>query len=138
MVGLIATIINFIINPAGVIFLGFTAASVIFDLVIWVIRYDRVFQKRTHVAASVIPASFLSAAVAGLVIGTFFMAAPALLKWGGVLGWAALHAAGGVVGGILAFTLIATVARAGFSYRNGNESGRDKHFRARRLERALL
>ena len=111
MVGLTATIINFIINPAGVIFLGFTAASVIFDLAIWAIRYDRVFSKSTHIAASIVPASFLSAAVAGSIIGTFFMASPALVKWGGVLGWAALHAAGGIVGGILGFMLIATVAR---------------------------
>lgn len=109
MVGLIATIINFIINPAGITFLGFTAASAIFDLVIWVIRYDRVFKRRIHVVASVVPASFVSAAVAGLIIGTFFMAAPALAKWGGVLGWAALHAAGGMIGGIFGFILITAI-----------------------------
>lgn len=56
--------------------------------------------------------STLSAAVAGFMIGTFFMATPALAKWGGVLGWAALHAVGGVMGGIIgALTVTALISR---------------------------
>jgi hypothetical protein len=43
--------------------------------------------------------STISAAFAGLVIGAFFMTGPALAIWGGVLGWAGLHAIGGVIGG---------------------------------------
>jgi hypothetical protein len=42
----------------------------------------------------------LSATVAGLIIGTFCIAVPAFAKWGGVLGWAGLHAVGGVIGGV--------------------------------------
>ncbi len=57
--------------------------------------------------------SVLSAAVAGLIIGTFFMAAPALARWGGVLGWAGLHAAGGVIGGFIGITLVTGLSTRG-------------------------
>ena len=50
--------------------------------------------------------STLSAAVAGFIIGSFFMAGPALSLWGGVSGWAGLHAVGGVMGGIIGATLV--------------------------------
>jgi len=51
--------------------------------------------------------------VAGLIIGTFFMAAPALAKWGGVLGWAGLHAVGGVIGGGIGIALVISLATRG-------------------------
>jgi hypothetical protein len=111
-VGLIATVINFIFNPAGVFFLGFTAASVVFDLVAWLAKYDVCFRRSSLTAVSLFSISVLSATVAGLIIGTWFMAAPALAKWGGVLGWAGLHAAGGVIGGFIGTTsVIGLVAR---------------------------
>ena len=50
--------------------------------------------------------SVLSAAVAGLIIGTFFMAAPALANWGGILGWAGLHSVGGIIGGVIGIVLV--------------------------------
>ena len=37
-IGLIATVINFIFNPAATQFLGFTVASVVFDISAWLIR----------------------------------------------------------------------------------------------------
>jgi uncharacterized membrane protein len=57
--------------------------------------------------------SVLSAVVAGLIIGTFFMAAPALDRWGGVLGWAGLHAIGGVIGGFIGIALVTALATRG-------------------------
>jgi len=112
LVGLIATVINFIFNPGGVFFLGFTVASVVFDLIAWVARYNTYFKKSYLTAAVLFSTSTLSAAVAGLVIGTYFMAAPALVSWGGVIGWAALHAAGGVIGGFIGIiSVIGLVAR---------------------------
>jgi len=111
-VGLIATVINFIFNPGGVHFLGFMAASIVFDISANLIGYNRSFKNSSFVAVTMLPVSVLSAAVAGLIIGTFFMAAPALAKWGGVLGWAGLHAVGGVVGGFVGIALVtALVAR---------------------------
>ena len=105
-VGIIATVINFIFNPGGVHFLGFTVASIVFDITAKLIGYDRCFKKLIFTTISMLSVSVLSAAVAGLIIGTFFMAAPALANWGGVLGWAGLHAVGGIIGGVIGIVLV--------------------------------
>ena len=112
-VGIIATVVNFIFNPAGVHFLGFTAASIIFDAAVKLIGYSSCFKKPLFVTVSMLSVSVLSAAVAGLIIGTFFMSAPALVRWGGVIGWAGLHAVGGVVGGFIGVTLVTGLAARG-------------------------
>ena len=112
IVGLIATIINFIFNPAALQFLGFTAASIVFDAASWLVGYGREFRKTAYTTVSMVSISTLAAAVAGAIIGAYFMAAPALVRWGGVLGWAALHAVGGIIGGAIGAVLItALVAR---------------------------
>jgi hypothetical protein len=107
LVGLIATLISFTFNPLGIFFLGFTAASVIFDLVAWLARYDVYFKKPSLTMIALFSFSVLSATVAGFVIGTYFMAAPALVGWGGVAGWAGLHAVGGIIGGFIGVALVA-------------------------------
>lgn len=106
MVGIVATAINFIFNPGGIHFLGFTVASIFFDLLVKMIGYNNIFKKPVNVIAIMMPISIFSAALAGYIIGTFFMAAPALTMWGGVLGWAGLHAAGGVLGGLIGTLLV--------------------------------
>jgi uncharacterized membrane protein len=112
MVGLVATVINFLFNPGGIHFLGFTAASVVFDLAIKLAGYDNSFRKPVHTIAIIMPISIFSAALAGYIIGTFFMTASALVRWGGVLGWAGLHAVGGVLGGAIGtFVVIALTVR---------------------------
>jgi len=113
IVGLIATIINFIFNPGGTHFLGFTAASIVFDVATRLVGYNTSFKKPVFSMIIMVSISILSAAVAGFIIGTFFMAGPALAKWGGVLGWAALHAAGGVIGGIIGATLVIALTSRG-------------------------
>lgn len=113
VVGLIATVVNFIFNPYGVHFLGFSAASIVFDITAKLIGYDRIFKNSLFVTVSMLFVSVLSAALAGLIIGTFFMAAPALARWGGVLGWAGLHAVGGVIGGFIGITLVTGLAARG-------------------------
>ena len=113
MVGLISTAINFIFNPAGVFFLGFTAASVVFDTLAWLVGYDVYFKRSSLTAISLFSISVLSAAVAGLIIGTYFMPAPALANWGGVLGWAGLHAIGGVIGGFIGIALVTGLVARG-------------------------
>lgn len=112
-VGLIATVINFIFSPGAVHFLGFTVASVVFDAASWLVRYDNEFKKTVNIMVSMVSISTLSAAVAGFIIGTFFMAAPAMARWGGVLGWAGLHAAGGVIGGIIGAVLVSALISRG-------------------------
>lgn len=112
-VGIIATAINFIFNPGGTHFLGFTAASIVFDVIAYIIGYERIFKSHFATTASMLSVSIASAAVAGLIIGSFFMAGPALAKWGGVLGWAGLHAIGGFIGGFVGVIVVATLASRG-------------------------
>ena len=108
-IGLIATIINFTLNPHALTFLGFTAAAFVFDLTSSLVGFNIFFKKAANTIAIAICISTLSAAVAGFIIGSFFMAGPAMSLWGGVSGWAGLHAVGGVVGGAIGTTLVAAL-----------------------------
>jgi hypothetical protein len=112
-VGLIATVVNFVFNPSGFHFLGFTAASIVFDITARLMGYDRCLRKPSSVTVSMLSVSVLSAAAAGLIIGTFFMAAPALARLGGVLGWVGLHATGGAIGGFIGITLATGLSTRG-------------------------
>jgi len=75
-VGLIATVISFMLNPSGTQFLGFTAASSVFDVAAWLVGYDNTFKKTIFSVLTLIPISTLSAGIAGYLIGIFFMVAP--------------------------------------------------------------
>jgi hypothetical protein len=112
-VGLIATVINFMFRPDAFFFLGFTAASFVFDVLTRLIGYKNCFEKPVTGTISLVLISVFSAAVAGSIIGLFFMAAPALVSWGGVLGWAALHAVGGVIGGFIGAPLATALTKRG-------------------------
>jgi hypothetical protein len=107
VVGVVATIINFLLNPGGVFFLGFTVASFSFDIIASLVVTKRMFNRRSAIAILLVSISVLSATVAGLIIGNYFMAAQALVAWGGVSGWAALHALGGLIGGIIGVSILA-------------------------------
>jgi hypothetical protein len=106
IVGAIATVINFIMVPNAVHFFGFTVAAVFFDVSISLVGFNKPFSKKAYTIASMMPISIVSAAIAGYIIGSFFMAGPALAPVGGVLGWMGLHAAGGVVGGAIGTSLV--------------------------------
>jgi len=106
IVGLLATVINFALVPGAFHFLGFTVASIFFDVTISLVGFNKPFSKKAYTVASVMPISIVSAALAGYIIGTFFMAGPALASMGGVLGWAGLHAIGGIVGGAIGTSLV--------------------------------
>ncbi len=105
-IGLIATAINFIFNPSGFQFLGFTAACFLFDASVGLVGFNSIFRKRTSTIIAIITLSTLSAALAGFLIGRFFMLAP----WGGALGWATLHATGGIVGGSIGISVIMSLS----------------------------
>lgn len=105
-IGLIATIINFALNPQALTFLGFTVAAFVFDLISALAGFNNFFKKASNTMTIAIIISTLSAAVAGYIIGSFFMAGPALSAWGGVSGWALLHATGGVIGGTIGAFLV--------------------------------
>jgi len=106
IIGVIATLINFAIAPNPYHFLGFTASSVFFDLTAAAVGYGRTFRRKTYTAASMMTISLFSASLAGFIIGTFFMTGSAFNAMGGVLGWAGLHAIGGVIGGAIGTSLV--------------------------------
>jgi hypothetical protein len=106
IIGAIATLINFALVANPYHFLGFTAASIFFDLTIAILGYNKSFRKKTYTVASMMTISIVSAALAGYIIGTFFMAGPTFAAMGGVLGWAGLHAVGGVIGGAIGTSLV--------------------------------
>ena len=106
IVGLLATVINFALVPGAVHFLGFTVASIFFDVTISLVGFNKPFSRKAYTVVSMMPISIGSAALAGYIIGTFFMAGPALAPVGGVLGWAGLHVIGGIVGGAIGTSLV--------------------------------
>jgi len=106
LVGIIATIVNFMFRPAAMHFLGFMAASIVFDILSFASGYEWLFKRRILGSIILIAISVVSAAVAGLIIGAFFMMPKVLQRWGGAMGWAGLHAIGGVIGGVIGVSLI--------------------------------
>lgn len=106
LTGIIATILNLTIRPDLTNFLGFTAASIVFDVLAYLIGYKVLFRKRLLGSFCLFTISVFSATVAGIIIGSFFMDPILLQRWGGILIWAGLHAVGGVLGGVLGVTLI--------------------------------
>ena len=111
MVGVIATLINFLFNSSGVHFLGFTVASFVYDILARLMGYERAFGKPSRITAYILLNSVLSAAVAGLIIGSFLMSPVDLVRWGGALGWSGLHAVGGFIGGFVGAASIAALVR---------------------------
>jgi len=111
LIGLVATGISFALG-GGIHFLGFTVASFFFDFAVRFIGYETSFKKSIFTILSMMTISIISAALAGYLIGTFFMTGSALANWGGVLGWSGLHAIGGIIGGIIGtFLVIALQSR---------------------------
>jgi hypothetical protein len=60
-----------------------------------------------------LPVSVLSASVAGLIIGTFFMPPTTLVTTNSILTWAGLHAFGGVIGGVIGMVMVASLTTRG-------------------------
>lgn len=117
-VGLVALIINMIVIPTALHFFGFFVASILFDILAFVSGYSRLFEKRLVGSAILFIISVLSGAFAGLLIGSFFMVPSALVQWGGVFGWAGLHAVGGVIGGAIGVTVMNALSVRGLSPRS--------------------
>lgn len=105
LIGFIATAINFILR-GSFHFLGFTGASIFFDIATRLIGYNTSFKTTKLTIPIMMSLSIISAAIAGFIIASFFMPITALVTWGGILGWAALHAFGGIIGGAIGIFLI--------------------------------
>lgn len=95
IIGLISTPINFYLNPTGAHFLGFAAASIVFDVLIRLVGYKVCFGGLKSSSVSLVSISAVCAAVAGFIIGSLFMN----LKAENILFFAGLHVVGGILGG---------------------------------------
>ena len=110
--GVIATLLNFILRPGAFHFFGFTTACIFFDIASKLVGYGNILDKGMTSYISLVALSFVSAALAGLIIGSFFMN-PGFISsmFGGVLVFAAIHGGGGLIGGILGVVIIRGLER---------------------------
>jgi len=104
--GLVATLVNFIIRPTALHFLGFTAASLIFDGLTGLIGYRRCFGNPKTGVVGIASASLLSSAAAGVIIGSLFMLPNLLAAVGGLVVFTGLHVTGGAIGAAVGIALI--------------------------------
>jgi len=106
-VGLIATAINLLLRPDLTNFLGFTAASILFDITARLVGYKACFGSPASSSVSLTMLSTISGALAGLIIGNLFMIPTAITTmYGTVFVFASLHALGGLIGGVIGFILV--------------------------------
>ncbi len=117
LVGFIATVLNFILTPWAIHFLGFTASSIVFDFLAFLVGYSRLFQSKAPGSLILFSISVFCSATAGWIIGVFFMPAPSLHRWGGILAWAGLHAIGGVLGGAIGVSVVNALPLRGITPR---------------------
>jgi len=107
MTGIIATITTLILNPVSTQFLGFTTASIIFDILTRLVGYRNSLEKSILSPISLLFASFVSTAMAGIIIANLFMDPNFLTAmFGGATFFAILHAAGGIFGAVIGIFLI--------------------------------
>jgi hypothetical protein len=106
MTGLIATAITLTLNPNQTQFIGFTAASIAFDILTKLVGYKNSIEKPILSVIILLLVSFASTAIAGIIIGNLFMNPTFLTTlFGGIVFFATLHAAGGVAGSIVGIIL---------------------------------
>ncbi len=113
LMGVAATLLNFVFLPSATQFLGFTVAAILFDAAAYALGYERCCRKGPWGVVLILGLSIASAFAAGLVIGYFFMAPVALGGYGGAIVFALIHAAGGAAGGVLGVVLMRGLRRRG-------------------------
>ncbi|RLI33286.1 hypothetical protein DRO56_02060 [Candidatus Bathyarchaeota archaeon] len=114
MTGIIATIVTLAIRPSATHFFGFLAASLLLDILTRSIGYKRCLSKAITAMICLLGFSIISTAFAGVIIGALFMNPYFLTKmFGSLTFFAALHATGGVIGGVLGIVLIRALETRG-------------------------
>ncbi|MBA7688336.1 hypothetical protein ES703_96815 [subsurface metagenome] len=98
--GLVTTILHLILRPGSFHFLGFTAASALFDSVTTLVAYKERLSGKWVDRTILIGTSIISCLAAGAIIGSLFM------NIGGLYFFVALHGFGGLLGGILGVSII--------------------------------
>ena len=107
LMGVIATILNFVLRPSALHFLGFAAASIVFDALSRTTGYRNSLDRRVLGSIVLLTISLLSTLVAGYIIGILFMSPMVLSSmFGGVLFFTVIHGAGGFIGGIIGVVIV--------------------------------
>ena len=101
-VGIITTLLSFIFRPGSFYFIGFTIASILFDVFAYVLKFK--LDEFYYIPLLLI--SFISTFTAGIIIGYFFMAGHVPLLY-----FALLHSTGGVIGAFLGIPFINGIKR---------------------------
>ncbi|GAG95423.1 unnamed protein product, partial [marine sediment metagenome] len=98
--GAVTTILHLILRPGSFHFLGFTAASALFDSVTTLAAFKERLPGNWVDHIILIGTSVISCLAAGAIIGSLFM------NIGGLYFFMALHGFGGLLGGILGVNII--------------------------------
>jgi len=105
--GIVATVLNFILRPGAFHFLGFTAASIMFDAAAVIIGNRNSLERGLVSSVILVANSLVSTCVAGVIIGSLFMDPMFLSQtFGGVAFFAVLHGGGGLIGGVLGVIIV--------------------------------
>lgn len=107
--GLIVTLITLFVYPSSTYVIGFTAASIIFDISTRLVGYSLILDNPKIGAGGLIVSSLISSMIAGVVIGVLFMPLSLIILLGGIVTFAGLHVLGGLAGAILGFALLRTL-----------------------------
>ena len=108
MVGIITTLLTLLFRPAALHMLGFTTASIIFDILTKIAGYERIFKKILGEILFIIPILAFSTFIGGLIIGKFFMRFPTMIA---IIIFAGLHSIGGIIGAIIGIIIIEALKR---------------------------
>jgi hypothetical protein len=103
LTGLLVTGLTFMLQPNAFQMIGFAVASILFDIMTKIVGYSNSFDKLTSGTLILLSSSAMCALIAGLLIGSLFMTFPTVWH---ILGFAGLHAIGGLIGGIIGLVLI--------------------------------
>lgn len=101
LTGILVSVLTLMFRPDATHMIGFTVASILFDILTRLVGYRNSFDKPLPSTLSLISFSTICAGIAGLIIGSFFLDIKIALEI-----FAGMHAGGGFIGGIVGLILV--------------------------------
>jgi len=101
LTGILVTVLTLMFRPSETHMIGFTVASILFDILTRTVSYRNSFDKPLPSTLSLISFSTICAGIVGLIIGSFFLDIKIALEV-----FAGMHAGGGFIGGIVGLVLV--------------------------------
>ena len=106
LTGIVFGVLSFMLRPGAFFNSAFIVAAIAFDFLTRAIGYKRIFGKPIVGSIVAVLISVVCAALAGLMIGPFFMGFTA---YPAILAFAGLHAIGGLIGGAIGVGIVTTL-----------------------------